>query len=155
MTHINLIRSLASELRGLLKRVKLPVEYAEKATPDDFITVNVFEQFLPKDLFDETTYYPLVLVEWLSTLDNLKKATTAQVGLTIGVYAKEEDGWVDAFYLMELVRQHLLRKRLIAQKFRLTEEINWEVPSEQPAPFMFIMSTLSYEMFQPQEQLTI
>lgn len=155
MTHINLIRSLASELRGLLKRVKLPVEYAEKATPDYFITVNVFEQFLPKDLFDETTYYPLVLVEWLSTLDNLKKATTAQVGLTIGVYAKEEDGWVDAFYLMELVRQHLLRKRLIAQKFRLTEEINWEVPSEQPAPFMFIMSTLSYEMFQPQEQLTI
>jgi len=155
MTHINLICALADELRGLLSRVKLPVEYAASATAEDFISVNVFEQFLPKDLFDETTYYPLVLVEWLSTLDNLKKATTAQVGLTIGVYAKEEDGWVDAFYLMELVRQHLLRKRLIAQKFRLTEEINWEVPSEQPAPFMFIMSTLSYEMFQPQEQLTI
>ena len=155
MTHINLIRALADELRGLLGRVKLPVEYAEKATAEDFIKVNVFEQFLPKDLFDETTYYPLVLVEWLSTVDNLKELSTAQVGLTIGVYAKEEDGWIDAFYLMELVRQHLLRKRLIAQKFRLTEEITWEVPSEQPLPFFFIMGNLSYEMFQPQEELMI
>ena len=155
MTHINLIRSLAGELRGLLSRVKLPVEYATTATTDDFIKVNVFEQFLPKDLFDETTYYPLVLVEWLSTLDNLKNASTAQVGLTIGVYAKEQDGWVDALYLLELVRQHLLRKRLIAQKFRLTEEITWQVPSEQPLPFFFVMGSLSYEIFQTQEQLTI
>lgn len=155
MTHINLIRSLADELRGLLNRVKLPVEYATTATPDDFIKVNVFEQFLPKDLFDETTYYPLVLVEWLSTLDNLKSVSTAQIGLTIGTYAKEADGWIDAFYLMELIRQHLLKNRLIAQKFRLTGEVNWQVPSEQPAPFFFIMAELSYEIFQPQERLTI
>ena len=155
MTHINLIRALADELRGLLSRVKLPVEYATTATHDDFITVNVFEQFLPQDLFDETTYYPLVLVEWLSTVDNLKEHSTAQAGITIGVYAKEEDGWIDAFYLMELVRQHLLRKRLIAQKFRLTEEIVWQVPEQSPLPFVFIMGSLSYEMFQPQEQLTI
>lgn len=153
MTHINLIRALANELRGLLKRVKLPVEYATAASPDDFITVNVFEQFLPQDLFEQTTYYPLVLVEWLSTADNLKEISTAQVGLTIGVYAKEADGWIDAFYLMELVREHLLKRRLIAQRFRLTEEARWEVPSNQPAPFFFIMGTLTYEMFQPQEQM--
>ena len=155
MTHINLIRALADELRGLLSRVKLPVEYAEKATAEDFIKVNVFEQFLPKDLFEETTYYPLVLVEWLSTVDNLKEHSTAQIGLTLGVYAKEADGWIDALYLMELIRQHFLRKRLIAQKFRLTEEINWQVPSEQPLPFMFIMGELTYEMFQAQEELKI
>lgn len=155
MTHINLIRALADELRGLLSRVKLPVEYAASATAEDFISVNVFEQFLPKDLFDETTYYPLVLVEWLSTLDNLKNASTAQVGLTIGVYAKEADGWIDALYLMELIRQHFLKKRLIAQKFRLTEEINWQVPSSQPEPFFFIMGELTYEIFQAQEELRI
>ena len=155
MTHIRLIRELSAELRGLLERVKLPVEYATTATPDDFIKVNVFEQFLPQDLFEETTYYPLVLVEWLSTTDDLKAESTAQVGLTIGVYAKEQDGWVDAFYLLELIRQHLLRKRLIGQRFRLTGEINWQVPNEQPAPFMFIMATLSYEIFQAQEELMI
>ena len=153
MTHIRLIRELSAELRGLLGRVKLPVEYA--ATAEDFIKVNVFEQFLPQDLFEETTYYPLVLVEWLSTTDDLKAESTAQIGLTIGVYAKEQDGWVDAFYLMELIRQDLLRKRLIGQRFRLTGEINWQVPNEQPAPFMFIMATLSYEMFQAQEELRI
>ena len=153
MTHIRLIRELSAELRMLLERVKLPVEYATATAAEDFIKVNVFEQFLPQDLFEETTYYPLVLVEWLSTVDDLKSVSTAQVGLTIGTYAKEPDGWVDAFYLMELIRQDLLRKRLIAQKFRLTEEITWQVPSEQPAPFFFVMATLSYEMFQAQEQL--
>lgn len=153
MTHIELIIALAEELRGLLKRVKLPVEYAAAAAAEDFISVNVFEQFLPKDLFDETTYYPLVLVEWLSTQDKLEDESTAQVGLTIGTYAKEKDNWIDAFYLMELIRQHLLRKRLIARKFRLVEEINWQVPSEQPAPFFFIMCELSYNIFQPEEEV--
>ena len=155
MTHIRLIRELSAELRVLLERVKLPVEYATTATAEDFIKVNVFEQFLPQDLFEETTYYPLVLVEWLSTVDDLKTESTAQVGLTLGVYAKEQDGWVDAFYLMELIRQDLLRKRLIGQRFRLTGEINWQVPNEQPAPFFFVMATLSYEIFQAQEELMI
>ena len=155
MTHINLIRELARELRVLLIQTDLPKEYATDASPDDFVPVNVFEQYLPKDLFDETAYYPLVMVEWLSTVDNLKEISTAQVGLTIGTYAKEADGWVDAFYLMELIRQHLLKHRLIAQKFRLVEEINWQVPETQPSPFFFVMGTLSYEMFQPQEELTI
>ena len=155
MTHIRLIRELSAELRVLLERVKLPVEYATTATAEDFIKVNVFEQFLPQDLFEETTYYPLVLVEWLSTTDDLKAESTAQIGLTIGVYAKEPDGWVDAFYLMELIRQDLLRKRLIGQRFRLTGEINWQVPNEQPAPFFFVMATLSYEIFQAQEELMI
>ena len=155
MTHIRLIRELSAELRVLLGRVKLPVEYATAATAADFIKVNVFEQFLPQDLFEETTYYPLVLVEWLSTTDDLKSISTAQVGLTIGTYAKEQDGWVDAFYLLELIRQHLLRKRLIGERFRLTGEITWEVPNEQPAPFFFVMATLSYEMFQAAEELMI
>lgn len=152
MTHIRLIKALSGELRGLLSRVKMPLEYAETATPGDFVSVNVFEQFLPQDLFEETTYYPLCLVEWLTTTDDLKKVSTAQVGVTIGTYAKEQDGWIDALYLMELIRQHLLKRRLIGKRFRLTGEINWEVPTTQPAPFFFVMGTLSYEMFQAQEE---
>lgn len=155
MTHIHLIQALASELKELLSRVKMPTEYAAEPTADNFIAVNIFEQYLPKNLFEETTYFPFVLVEWLETDDNLKEGATAQIGLTIGVYALEENGWIDAFYIMELVRERLLSKRLIANRFRLADEINWQVESNQPSPFFILYGTLSYEIFQPQETCRI
>lgn len=155
MTHIHLIQALASELKELLSHVKMPTEYAAEPTADNFIAVNIFEQYLPKNLFEETTYFPFVLAEWLETQDNLKEGSTAQIGLTVGTYALEETGWIDAFYLMELVRERLLSKRLIANRFRLADEINWHVESNQPSPFFILYGTLTYEIFQPQDSCRI
>lgn len=155
MTHIDLIQALAAELKELLSHVKMPTEYAAEPTADKIVGINIFEQYLPKNLFEETTYFPFVLVEWLETQDNLKEGSTATVGLTIGVFALEENGWSDAFYIMELIRARLLSKRLIAKRFRLTDEINWQVESNQPSPFFILYGTLSYEMFLPQETCRI
>lgn len=155
MTHIHLIQALASELKELLSHVKMPTEYAAEPTADNFIAVNIFEQYLPKNLFEETTYFPFVLVEWLETQDNLKEGSTAQIGLTFGTYALEENGWIDAFYLMELVRERLLSKRLIANRFRLADEVQWQIESDQPSPFFILYASLNYQLFLPQEVLPI
>lgn len=155
MTHIHLIQALASELKELLSHVKMPTEYATEPTADNFIAVNIFEQYLPKNLFEETAYFPFVVIEWLETQDNLKEGSTAQIGLTFGTYAHEENGWIDAFYLMELVRERLLSKRLIANRFWLADEINWRIESNQPSPFFILYGTLTYEIFQPQDSCRI
>ena len=151
----NLITALAEEIRDATSNLKLPVEYQDETArqlKDTWVNVNIFEQQIPRDLFQETAYYPCCIVEFLSLSDNLKSGSIATVGLSLGVFAKEFDGWQDAFHLMEVVRERLLTRRLIAKKFRLTEEVVWQTAQEQPAPFFFVYGELNYEIFFPQEK---
>ena len=80
----------------------------------------------------------------------MAKGSLATAALSFGVFAKEEDGWKDAFRLMEVVRNHLLVHRTLGKKFRLEDELTWQVPDQQP--FYFVYAELSYQIYQPQEE---
>lgn len=152
MIHANLIDAVAAEVQDALKNLRLPTEYMYDPAPDNFVPVNVFKQYLPADLFEQTSYYPFVMVEWLSSEDNLKKGSTAQIGLTVGTFAKEHDGYLDAFTILDALRIRLLNKRILAKKFVLVEDAaTWETPQSQPQPFFIVFGSLSYQMYLPQE----
>ena len=153
MTPTNLLKSLAAEVSDATKNLRLPIEYMDEETDEHLVKVNVFTQYIPQDLFEQTTYFPCVVIELVGVRDNLREGSTAEVALSCGVYAKEEDGWQDAFHLMELIRQRLLTKRTIAQKFRLMNELITSFPDEQPTPFFFIYLNAEYQLFLPQEEL--
>ena len=150
MITAGLVQTLASEIKECLKKIKLPTEYMRE--PTEPVQVNVFEQYLPADLFEQTSYYPCVVVEWLKTEDDLKAGSVMTIGLTIGVYAKEADGYLDAFHIMEVIRQRLLSKRTIGKKYRLIKEATWETPNEQPTPFFFVVAELMYSNYLVQEE---
>lgn len=158
MTTAHLIESIAAELREATAGVKLPSEYEALTTAEptfaDCTTVNIFEQRIPLDLFEQTSYYPAIIVELVKLTDDLKAGTTATVAVSVGVYAKEANGWKDAFHLMEVVRGRLLSKRVLAKRFRLTDEATWTPPPEQPAPFEFLTGELTYQLYQTREDLT-
>lgn len=152
MIHANLIDAVAAEVTDALKNLKLPTEYQYDPAPDNFVQVNVFKQYLPADLFEQTSYYPFVMVEWLSSSDNLNKGSTATVGITIGTFAKESDGYLDALYILDALRIRLLNKRILAKKFSLVQDAaTWEVPSSQPTPFFVLYGSLTYQMYLPQD----
>ena len=157
MTAADLISALAAEIKAVTANLKLPVEYQDENERQEISTwqkVNVFEQYIPKDLFQETTYYPCVVVEWLETRDKLRGTeiqSLSTVGLSFGVFAKEADGWKDCLHFMEVVRQRLLSVRTIANKFRLTDEMTWQTADNQPEPFFFGYAELVYQIMQPQE----
>lgn len=154
MTHTFLIEGIAAELRSALAKVKMPTEYMEKAAEENFTQINVFEQYIPTDLFEETNYFPCAIVEWLDTTDKMSGQeikSKARIGLSIGVFAKEADGYKDAFHLMEICRERLLSKRIIANRFRLSDEVTWETAQSQPAPFFFVYAELEYNIYQIQE----
>ena len=159
MTATLLVESLAAEIRDATKDLKLPIEYQnerERKLESTWRRVRVYEQYLPDADFQNDTYYPLVVVEWLSTVDRTRgreNGSLATVGLSFGVFAKESDGWKDCFHLMELCRQRLLFKRTIANRFRLEDEITWQVAAQQPTPFFYGYGELQYSMYQPQEPL--
>ena len=143
MTATELLWSLGIELSDALRNAKLPTEYAKKA--EELRGINVYQQYIPADLFANDNYYPCVVAEWVGTEDRISGGCTLNVALSIGVYAKEEDGWQDAFHIMDLIRQRLLTKRVIGKKFRLEGEVVWQPAEQQPTPFFFIYSELKFQ----------
>lgn len=157
MTITHLIEAVADEIRDATATLRLPVEYCnerQRRAETTWRKVNVYEQYLPEADFQNDNYYPLVVVEWLNTRDKLRGAengSIATIGLSFGVFAKEADGWKDCFHLMEIVRQRLLSKRVLAKRFRLEDEITWETAGQQPTPFFYAYGEITYQIYPIQE----
>ena len=152
MTHARLIEELAAEVEDALKDAKLPVEYQKTPTPEDFVKVNVFAGYLPEDLFENSSYWPCVIIEYLETHDDLKAGSLVTLGISICTFALEADAWKDCLHLMELTRERLLTRLLLAKRFRL-HDLKWSTPTEQPREFYIISGEVVYEIFLPQEHL--
>lgn len=155
MTITHLVEAVADEIRTATSELRLATEFQnerERRMVETWRKVNVFEQNIPAELFQRENYYPCCVVELLALHDDLKAGSTAEVGLSMGVFAKEADGWKDAFHFAELIRQRLLTRRVLAKRFRLTGEINWETAQAQPTPFFFVYATLNYSTYLPQEE---
>ena len=151
MTVTHLVTALADEIRLATAEVRLPTEYHDDDEDSARQEVQVFEGYIPKDLFESTTYYPCVVVELLELRDELQQSSTATIGLSFGVFAKAADSWKDAFHLMEVVRQRLLSRREVAKRFRLTGDITWQTAQNQPTPFFFVYGEISYTVYLVQE----
>ena len=161
MTATDLVEAVADEIRDAVKDLKLPIEHhgvdgskLDQVRPF-LVPVNVFEGFLPRDAFNDDSYWPLVTVEWMSTNDTFGEVSKSisTIGLTMGVFAAENWGWKDALHLAEVIRHRFLSCRVIGKKFRLTGDADWEVSSEQPLPFYIIYGVLQFETFQPEEAI--
>ncbi len=136
MTPARLIKDLAAELKDATANLKFPEEYQKEVSAGDYVKVNVYEQMFPADLFESEDYYPFVSVELMTLKDNAERESRAEVGISFGVFAKEADGWLDLFYLMDVIRRRLLEKRFIGDYFRLTGGLEFELPDVQPVPFL-------------------
>ena len=161
MTATELVEAVANEIRDAVANLKLPLEHhdGDGSNYDEaqkfLVPVNVFEGFLPREAFNNDSYWPLVTVEWMSTNDTFGPVakSISTIGLTIGVFAAENWGWKDALHLAEVIRHRFLTRRVVGKKFRLTGDADWEVSSEQPLPFYIIYGVLQFETFQPSEAI--
>ena len=154
MTTVHLITGIAASLRRATANLRLPVEYhneAQRTSDTTYKPIQIFEQFLPKDLFENTSYFPCVIVELVEVADDIKEGALATVGISIGVYAKEADAYKDAFNLLEVVRHEMLKNRVVVDSFRLVDAITWRTANNQPTPFFFIYGEATYSMYLPQE----
>ncbi len=155
MTITHLVTVIADEIRAATANLRLPIEYHDDDEDAARQAIQVFEGYIPKDLFESTTYYPCVVVELIELHDMLTAHSEATVGLSFGVFAKKADAWKDAFHLMEVVRQRLLSKRELAKRFRLMGDITWQAAQQQPAPFFFVYGELTYSVYLVQEPIPL
>lgn len=151
MTINNLLEELSIEICDATKNFKLEREY-HTVSGENFRPIKIFTQYIPTDLFEAEDYFPCVTVELIELRDILQGKSLATISISCGVFAKEFDAYRDAFTLLQIIRHRLLTKRTIAEKFRLTDEMVWQMPNQQPTPFFFVYGEAVYETFQPQEE---
>ena len=150
MTPINLIFSLAAELREATKDYKLLAErQADKK-------ISVYEQYIPTANFESDTFYPLILVQLRSVEDDGENST-ATVVITIGTYGGENlSGWRDMLNIAERIRQYLLTHPMIGEKFQYIGPIAFEPviglenpTTGRPEPFSFGNIAVRYRIGTP------
>ena len=150
MTNAHLIEALSSAIKKALSGVEFAEEYQRE--PGELVVVNVFENYLPENVFEETSWLPFVLVELLEVHDDLNAGSSTEIGLTLATFAFEGDGWKDAWHMVELIRRELLIRRVLANRFRL-KDLRWEVPGEQPREFYFVTGRVTYDNYLPALQI--
>lgn len=137
-------------MQAATESLRLPSEYQRESQRVDR-PIKIFEQALPKDLFESEDYYPCATVELLEVRDVLNEGSTATVAISCGVFAKEFDAWKDCFHLTETIRRYLLEHRTLENQFRLEGEVLFQIPDRQPTPFMFAYAEATYQIYQYQE----
>lgn len=150
MIPVLLIEELAKCIRSAVKDYKLQAEgQADKP-------VTVYEQHISEEDFLSDTYYPLVVVSLQKVEDGESKEmpeSYATVGLTVGCYGEDKRAWQDTLNIMERIRQSVLKKRTIGNRFRLRLPTKWETIEGQPYPFWYGYGTLVYTIAQPVEEM--
>ncbi len=151
MTPAMLVSNLVDEIKDATKNYIMEAEYQEDKS------ISVYAQHIPDAEFENDSFYPLIIVSLESLADSEPNTgrdfSVATIGLTFGVFAEVPNGWRDLLNLMESVRQRVLTKRTIANKYRLILPTKFETIERQPYPFWYGYGTLTYTVAQPQEKL--
>ncbi|MDP5277145.1 hypothetical protein [Chengkuizengella axinellae] len=134
MTPALLIQSLCKFLEGVVENYTLESNIKTLKTPQ------IVDGFLPPKKGNQPeAEFPYIIVRLVEGEDEKEESTTT-IKMLFGTYSEDVQGFHDVLNLMEKVRQALLKKRTIDNKFRMELPYKWEVPEEQPHPEWFGMS---------------
>ena len=146
MTPLILVESLVKNLQDVLKNMNLAAEYQ----PDK--PVQVFAHDLPRGDFENTSYYPCVIVT-LKSVEDDGDDSIATVTLTIGAYSNDlGNDWRDMFNIAEKIRQFILLNPVIENFFPLVKPVAFEplvAESQEADPFVFGIIAVRYKVANP------
>lgn len=148
MTAVGLIKAVSEHVRGGVANYRLEKDGGGQKP------VTVYEQLIPEEVFendDAAEYHPLIGVT-LTTLEDDDERSEATLDLTFAVYSEDADGWLDLMNLIETVRLALLKKKMLARRYRLVLPLTVELIERQPRPFFYGLMTAKYLIHQPEEE---
>lgn len=100
------------------------------------------------------SFYPHIVPRLIKGEDTLDDGSAVTIRMYFGTYSEDvTNGWRELFHLMECTRQALLKKRTIANQFRLLMPIKWEMVEDQPYPAWMGYMDVKYTIGQPMEEL--
>lgn len=146
MTIVELMDDLADFIRPIV------TEYSTEQ-PTVRREIKVYAGYPPIRLKpDESTSCVYVLVTSATDSDG-ENMSTANVEIGLSIYeAGEVEPWRALYNLAEHIRQHLLKHRLVAGRYRIKLPLKFEVPDAQPVPQWQARLTSEYSIAQPYEE---
>lgn len=146
MTITSLMDNLADFLKPAVK------EYCTQQRTGE-IPIEVFAGYPPirTDTRETASFVYALVVSAEDTAD--EKLSTATVEIGFSIYDEDKtDGWRSLFNLIEHIRQHILKYRLVGAKNRMEFPVKVKIADEQPYPQWQGMITVSYTIGQPSEE---
>lgn len=141
----NLVHALAQDISLCVNDYKF---VAELQPPKK---VSVYEQYLPRERFEQDSYYPLVIVSCRQVEAVDRETRLATMLLTLGVYGGDDlEGWEDLFNMAERISHFLIVNPIIAKRYPRETLPIFEPLADQPVPFYFGNIVLKYAVAMPQ-----
>lgn len=144
MTEYNLQDALVSELKELFSEFRL------KNAKGEDVSLNIYPQHLPDKNGSKTSeYFPYILVVFDSCEEKEEdEARETKIVLVIGVVDIDDNyqGYKELMNVKEKIYQHLMTKRVLDNKYKITYPIKWELPEEDFSPFYFIGIETNWEI---------
>lgn len=134
MTEIDLLDGLKDEVAEALKDFRL------RSAKENLIPINTYTQNLPvKEGKDDENLYPYVCV----CLDDEEIESAGSDRMELNVYfiigiidrAKDKQGFRDVLQIANLIYQHLFRKGIIANAFRVEYPFRIVLQKEDTYPY--------------------
>ncbi len=147
MTPVILVDELRDYLKLVVEKYWFETNKKEVNKPPQVIS-----GYLPAKKATDIPDFPFILVRLSDGED--ADSSTVTVYVVIGTYSEDaQNGWRDPANIVERVRQSLLKKRTLANRFRLEMPLKYELPDEQPVPHWFGIITTKWTIPQLQEEL--
>lgn len=139
MTPLFLQSTLKTELESVLAEVLLKTAQ----------TINIYEQNLPPKKDDkDRSFFPFCQIK-LGDGEDGDDSSTQDVILIFGTIDKSTsfDGYQDVMNCIQKVREHLLKKRTVANTFEVQLPIRWAAPeNEATYPFYYGAVLLTFSI---------
>lgn len=147
MTPLILLGALSKELTSIVEDFRLEAKTGANIPP------KIHQGYLPLN-DDEDTVFPYVIAR-LVKVEDKDKESIAKIVILIGTYSEDDDFWRDCANVGERIRQGLLIKRQLSNRFRMQLPLELEFPDgqQQPYPEAIAWLTTLWTIPQPQQKL--
>lgn len=150
MIENNLTKALREFIAEAVKDFRLPVENPEPIEDGDIRAPQIINGYLPPKRSEAKDDFPFVLVRAeKGTIGEVRKTT---ISIVVGCYTEKYDGHELCLSVMTRIGNALksMPNDILANKYVLSSDIEWEVPENQPYPQWELYMTTHWEFNSPQ-----
>lgn len=140
--------SIRKRLDEILANLILETQLDGKG--DGRTTVSVFNGYLPPTRQTPESEVPFVIVRPSKGSSSQDGFTTVEVNLIVVTYSKDFDGHENGLQVLARIRQGLLARPTLDQRYRMQPKFDWALLDEQPYPNWQILIKTEWVIPTPQ-----
>lgn len=126
----------------LVEEIKILFDgFLLKNSEEELVPINVYLQYLPtKKREEDADFFPYIVVRVEDGEEEIAEdSAQCRVVIITGICDWDENyqGYRDVMNILEKMRQHFLKKRIIDNRFEIQGKLKWAINQEEAYPYFF------------------